>query len=63
MSDLDAYLNKEEAELGLSGQMMALNLEANADMMPAELENVTETILEWANLPDDGNDGLPLTTD
>ncbi len=64
-SDLNAYLNKEEAELGIAGQTMALNLEVNADMMSAELENTTEAIQEWPNLPadSDGTDSLPLTTD
>src|SRR5258708_38324042 len=72
MSNLNTYLNKEEAELGIVGQTMALNLEADADMMSAKLENVmealdpelsSETVQEWAQLPDNGNDGLLLTTD
>ena len=70
MSDLDAYLDKEEAELGIVGQ--ALNMEADADMMSADLENTAEAldpeppaevVLEWANLPVDGSDCVPLTTD
>ena len=70
MSDLDAYLDKEEAELGIVGQ--ALNMEADADMMSADLENTAEAldpeppaevVLEWANLPVDGSDCIPLTTD
>ena len=64
-SDLNAYLDKEEAELGITGQTIALNLGVNADMMSAELENTTEAIQEWPNLPadSDGTDSLPLTTD
>src|SRR5260221_14125353 len=70
MSDLNAYLDKEEAELGIAGQ--ALNMEADADMMSADLENTaealdpeppTEVIPEWANLPVDSSDCIPLTTD
>src|SRR5258708_35274509 len=72
MSNLNTYLNKEEAELGIVGQTMALNLEVDADMMSAELKNVmealdpelsSETVQEWAQLPDNGNNGLLLTTD
>ncbi len=72
MSDLNAYLDKEEAELGIVGQAMALNMEADADMTSADLKNTTEAldpeppmeaIPEWANLPVDGSDCIPLTTD
>ena len=72
MSDLDAYLDKEEAELGIMGQAMALNMEADADMMSADLETTaealdpeppTEVVPEWANLPVNSSDCVPLTTD
>ena len=72
MSNLDAYLNKEEAELGIVGQTMTLNIETDADMTSAELDNAagaidpepsTETIQEWLNLPANGTESLPLTTD